>query len=82
MTLPELVDYDLPVEGVFHNCAIVSIDKRYPKHAQKVMNAIWGRRAAVAHQADRRRRRRLRRARLLRGRLAGVSATSTTRTTC
>jgi 4-hydroxy-3-polyprenylbenzoate decarboxylase len=42
MTLPEVVDYDLPVEGVFHNCAIVSIDKRFPKHAQKVMNAIWG----------------------------------------
>jgi 4-hydroxy-3-polyprenylbenzoate decarboxylase len=42
MTLPELVDYDLPVEGVFHNCAIVSIEKRYPKQAQKVMNAIWG----------------------------------------
>jgi 4-hydroxy-3-polyprenylbenzoate decarboxylase len=42
MTVPEVVDYDLPVEGVFHNCAIVSIDKRYPKHAQKVMNAIWG----------------------------------------
>jgi 4-hydroxy-3-polyprenylbenzoate decarboxylase len=42
MTVPEIVDYDLPVEGVFHNCAIVSIDKRYPKQAQKVMNAIWG----------------------------------------
>jgi 4-hydroxy-3-polyprenylbenzoate decarboxylase len=42
MTVPEVVDYDLPVEGVFHNCAIVSIEKRYPKHAQKVMNAIWG----------------------------------------
>ncbi len=42
MTVPEIVDYDLPVEGVFHNCAIVSIEKRYPKHAQKVMNAIWG----------------------------------------
>jgi 4-hydroxy-3-polyprenylbenzoate decarboxylase len=42
MTLPELVDYDLPVEGVFHNCVIVSIEKRFPKHAQKVMNAIWG----------------------------------------
>ena len=42
LTIPEIVDYDLPVEGVFHNCAIVSIDKRYPKHAQKVMNAIWG----------------------------------------
>lgn len=42
MMIPEIVDYDLPVEGVFHNCCIVSIDKRYPKHAQKVMNAIWG----------------------------------------
>ena len=28
--------------GVFHNCVIVTIEKRYPKHAQKVMNAIWG----------------------------------------
>ncbi len=42
MTIPEIVDLDLPVEGVFHNCAIVSIEKRFPKHAQKVMNAIWG----------------------------------------
>ena len=32
----------LPEAGGFHNCAIVSIDKRYPKHAQKVMHAIWG----------------------------------------
>ena len=42
LTVPEIVDYDLPVEGVFHNCVIVSIDKRYPKQAHKVMNAIWG----------------------------------------
>ncbi|MGH3342267.1 MAG: menaquinone biosynthesis decarboxylase [Carbonactinosporaceae bacterium] len=42
LTVPDIVDYDLPVEGVFHNCAIVSIDKRFPKHAQKVMHAIWG----------------------------------------
>ena len=42
MTVPEIVDYDLPVEGVFHNCAIISIDKRYPKHAHKVMSAVWG----------------------------------------
>jgi 4-hydroxy-3-polyprenylbenzoate decarboxylase len=42
LTVPDIVDYDLPVEGVFHNCVIVSIEKRYPKHAQKVMNAIWG----------------------------------------
>ena len=39
---PSMVDYDLPVAGGFHNCVIVSIDKRFPKHAQKVMNAIWG----------------------------------------
>jgi 4-hydroxy-3-polyprenylbenzoate decarboxylase len=40
--VPDIVDYDLPETGGFHNCAIVSIDKRYPKHAQKVMHAIWG----------------------------------------
>ncbi|MEO9140573.1 MAG: menaquinone biosynthesis decarboxylase, partial [Jatrophihabitans sp.] len=42
LTVPEIVDYDLPAAGVFHNCVIVSIDKRFPKHAQKVMNAVWG----------------------------------------
>src|SRR3954452_22439252 len=42
MSVPELVDYDLPVAGAFHNCAIVSIRKSYPGHAQKVMHAIWG----------------------------------------
>ena len=40
--VPELLDYNLPVEGVFHNLCIVKIRKRYPGHAQKVMNAIWG----------------------------------------
>jgi 4-hydroxy-3-polyprenylbenzoate decarboxylase len=42
MTIPELVDYDLPVAGAFHNCVIVSIRKAFPGHAQKVMHAIWG----------------------------------------
>ena len=42
MTVPEIVDYDLPVAGVFHNCAIVSIRKAFPGHAKKVMHAIWG----------------------------------------
>jgi 4-hydroxy-3-polyprenylbenzoate decarboxylase len=42
LTIPEIVDYDLPEAGIFHNCAIVSIDKRFPKHAHKVMHAIWG----------------------------------------
>jgi 4-hydroxy-3-polyprenylbenzoate decarboxylase len=42
MTVPEIVDYDLPIAGAFHNCAIVSIRKSFPGHAQKVMHAIWG----------------------------------------
>ncbi len=42
MTVPEIVDYDLPVAGAFHNCAIVSIRKAFPGHAHKVMHAIWG----------------------------------------
>ena len=41
-TVPEIVDYDLPVAGAFHNCCIVSIDKSFPGHAHKVMHAIWG----------------------------------------
>lgn len=41
-TLPELVDMNLPLEGVFHNCAILSIKKSYPMHAKKVMSAVWG----------------------------------------
>ncbi len=40
--LPEIVDINLPVEGVFHNLCIVSIKKRYPGHAKKVMFALWG----------------------------------------
>jgi 4-hydroxy-3-polyprenylbenzoate decarboxylase len=42
MTLPEIVDYDLPVAGAFHNCVIVSVRKTFPGHAQKVMHALWG----------------------------------------
>jgi 4-hydroxy-3-polyprenylbenzoate decarboxylase len=42
MTVPEIVDYDLPVAGAFHNLAIVSIKKAFPGHARKVMHAIWG----------------------------------------
>ena len=40
--LPEIVDINLPMEGGFHNIAFISIDKRYPGHAKKVMHAIWG----------------------------------------
>ena len=41
MTLPEIIDINLPVEGVFHNLMIVSIKKSYAGHARKVMNGIW-----------------------------------------
>jgi len=40
--LPELVELNLPMEGVFHNLALVSINKTYPGQAKKVMSALWG----------------------------------------
>lgn len=40
--ISEIEDMCLPWEGVFHNCVIVSIDKRFPGHAKKVMSSIWG----------------------------------------
>lgn len=39
---PEIRDICMPMEGVFHNCVIVSIEKRYPGQARKVMNFLWG----------------------------------------
>ncbi|OGF67045.1 MAG: menaquinone biosynthesis decarboxylase [Candidatus Fischerbacteria bacterium RBG_13_37_8] len=38
---PEIIDINMPFEGVFHNLMIVSIKKAYPGHARKTMNAIW-----------------------------------------
>ena len=38
----EIVNLNLPLEGVFHNCAIVSINKRFPGHGRKIMNGLWG----------------------------------------
>jgi 4-hydroxy-3-polyprenylbenzoate decarboxylase len=42
LMLPEVVDMNMPAEGVFHNLVIVSIRKRYPGQARKVMTALWG----------------------------------------
>jgi 4-hydroxy-3-polyprenylbenzoate decarboxylase len=42
LTLPEVVDMDLPKEGGFHNCVLVSVKKRYPMQARKVMHSLWG----------------------------------------
>jgi 4-hydroxy-3-polyprenylbenzoate decarboxylase len=40
--LPEIKDVAMPAEGVFHNLVIVSLQKRYPGHARKVMHGLWG----------------------------------------
>jgi 4-hydroxy-3-polyprenylbenzoate decarboxylase len=42
LLLPEVVDVNMPAEGVFHNLVIVSIRKRYPGQARKVMTGLWG----------------------------------------
>jgi len=41
-TLPEIVDMHFPAAGIFHNFVLISIDKRYPGHARKIMSACWG----------------------------------------
>jgi 4-hydroxy-3-polyprenylbenzoate decarboxylase len=40
--LPEIVDMNMPLEGVFHNCVIVSLEKRYPMQARRIMTTLWG----------------------------------------
>ena len=40
--LPEIIDMHMPFEGIFHNLLLVTIRKRYPGHARKIMSAIWG----------------------------------------
>jgi 4-hydroxy-3-polyprenylbenzoate decarboxylase len=42
LVVPEVVDYSMPAAGVFHNLVVVSIKKRYPGQARKVMSAMWG----------------------------------------
>ena len=42
LVLPEIVDVNMPAEGVFHNLVIVSIKKEYPGQARKVMHGLWG----------------------------------------
>jgi 4-hydroxy-3-polyprenylbenzoate decarboxylase len=41
-TVPEIVDMHFPAAGIFHNMVFISIDKRYPGHARKIMSACWG----------------------------------------
>lgn len=40
--LPEVIDINMPAEGVFHNLVLVSMKKRFPGHARKVISGLWG----------------------------------------
>jgi len=40
--VPDIIDYELPMFGAFHNCAFIKIRKEYPLHARRIMHAIWG----------------------------------------
>lgn len=42
LDFPEIRDMNLPMEGVFHNCALISIKKSYPGHAKKIIHGLWG----------------------------------------
>lgn len=42
LDMPEIRDLNLPMEGVFHNCALISIKKSYPGHAKKIIHGLWG----------------------------------------
>ncbi len=42
MMFPEVVDMNLPIEGAFHNLAIISIKKQYPFHASRIAHGLWG----------------------------------------
>ena len=42
MIMPEIVDINMPAEGIFHNLVLVSIKKEYPGQARKVMYGLWG----------------------------------------
>ncbi|EOJ2684534.1 menaquinone biosynthesis decarboxylase [Campylobacter jejuni] len=41
-SVPDLLDYNMPENGVFHNLILAKIDAKYPAHAQQVMHAFWG----------------------------------------
>ncbi|ECR3150116.1 menaquinone biosynthesis decarboxylase [Campylobacter jejuni] len=41
-SVPDLIDYDMPENGVFHNLILAKIDAKYPAHAQQIMHAFWG----------------------------------------
>ena len=40
--LPEVLDMNMPAEGVFHNLLILKMRKRYPGHVRKVIHGVWG----------------------------------------
>ena len=39
---PDLIDYKMPENGVFHNLILAKFDAKYPAHAKQLMHAFWG----------------------------------------
>ncbi|WP_096014922.1 menaquinone biosynthesis decarboxylase [Campylobacter lanienae] len=41
-SVPDLIDYKMPENGVFHNLILAKFNSLYPAHAQQLMHAFWG----------------------------------------
>jgi len=41
-TVPDLIDYNMPENGVFHNLILAKMKTMYPGHAKQFMHAFWG----------------------------------------
>jgi len=39
---PDLIDYNMPENGVFHNLILAKMQVHYPAHAKQFMHAFWG----------------------------------------
>ena len=42
LTTPDVIDYKMPENGVFHNLILSKINASYPAHATQLMHAFWG----------------------------------------
>ncbi|CAM2730689.1 3-polyprenyl-4hydroxybenzoate decarboxylase [Campylobacter hyointestinalis] len=41
-SVPDLIDYKMPENGVFHNLILAKFNALYPAHATQLMHAFWG----------------------------------------
>ena len=41
-TAPDVIDYHMPENGVFHNLILATLSPKYPGHSTQLMHAFWG----------------------------------------